>query len=131
MNMSGLRSNLRFVGFVSVLVSAFFIVFGLLGLVFAARGLASGPPIVKSAIVLASVESPSSGPYAIRLRLDDGRQATVFEQPSPIDNGVRLRIVLKDGAYEIYDPTGPWIGSLTSIAVGIVMYFVGRKLKSA
>jgi len=131
MNTSGFRSNIRFLGFVSTLFAAFFIAIGLLGLVFAARDLASGPPIVKSAIVLASVESPSSGPYAIRLRLDDGRQVMVSEQSSPIDNGVRLRIVVKDGAYEIYDPTGPWFGSLTAIAGGIVMYLVGRKLKSA
>lgn len=131
MNTSGVRSHIRFFGFLSTLFGALFIAFGLLGLIFAVVGLASSPPIVRSGIVIASVESASSGHYTIRARLDDGRQVLVAEEPSPIDKGVRLRLIVKDGAYEIYHPTGPWVGSLLSIAIGIGVYLVGRKMKQA
>ena len=130
--MSGVRSYIRFFGFLSTLAGALFIALGLLGLIFAVRDLASSPPIVKSGIVLASVESPSSGNFAIRVRLDDGRQVMLAEQSLPIDNGVKLRLVVTDGAYVIYnDPTDAWVGSLFSLASGIGIFLAGRKMKHA
>jgi hypothetical protein len=132
MNTSGVRSNIQFFGFLATLFGALFIAFGLLGLIFAVGDLASSPPIVRSGVVLASAqESPSSNHYSIRVRLDDGRLVMVAEEPSPIDKGVRLGLIVKDGAYEIYDPTGPWVGSLLLIAVGTGIYLVGRKMKVA
>jgi hypothetical protein len=53
----------------------------------------------------------------------------VAGEPSPIDQGVELRLVMKDGAYWIYDPTGLWVGSLISLASGIGLCLVGRKLR--
>ena len=130
MSMSGVRSYLRFFGFLSTLWGALFIAFGLLGLFFAVKDLASSHPRVESGTVLASVESPSSNHYSIRVRLADGRQVVVAEEPSPIDRGARLRLVVKDGAYWVYDPTGPWVGSLFALGSGTGMYFAGRKLKA-
>ena len=40
-----------------------------------------------------------------------------------------LELVVKDGAYRIYDPTGPWIGSLIALASGIGLCLLGRKLR--
>jgi hypothetical protein len=131
MNMPDVRSQARFFGFISTLFGAIFIVAGLLGLIFALTDLVSSHPRVESGMVLASIESPSSGHYTIRVRLDDGRQVMVAEEPSPIDNGVKLRLVVKDGAYWIYDPAGPWIGSLIALAAGIGMCLAGRKLRLA
>jgi hypothetical protein len=132
MNMSGVRSYIRFFGFLSTLFGALFIALGLLGLIFAIRDLASSPPIVKSGIVLASVESPSSGNFTIRVRLDDGRQVMLAEEGTPIDKGAKLRLVVKDGAYEIYNATtDAWVGSLFLIASGIGIFFAGRKMKRA
>jgi hypothetical protein len=103
-----------------------------LGLFFAVRDSASSPPHAESGVVIASAqESPSSNHYAIRVRLDNGRQVVVAEEPSPIGHGVKLRLVVKDGAYWIYDPTGAWVGSLVSLASGVGLCFVGRKLKGA
>lgn len=97
MNMSGVKSYVRFFGFLSTLLGGLFIALGLLGLIFAVGSLVSSPPIVRSGIVLASVESPSSGSFAIRVRLDDGRQVMLAEEATPIDKGVKLRLVAKDG----------------------------------
>jgi hypothetical protein len=132
MNMSGVKSYIRFFGFLSTLVGGLFIALGLLGLILAVGDLASSSPIVKSGIVLASVESPSSGSFAIRVRLDDGRQVTLAEEATPINKGVNLRLVVKEGAYEIYnDPIDAWVGSLLCIAIGAGMYLAGRKMKVA
>ena len=129
MSKSGVRSYLRFFGFLSTLWGAVFIAFGLLGLFFAVKDLASSHPSVESGTVLASVESPSSNYYSLRVRLDDGRQVTVTPAASE-DRGARLRLVVKDGAYGIYDPTGPWVGSLFALGSGTGMYLAGRKLKA-
>ena len=129
MNMSGVRSYLRFFGFVSILFGALFIVFGPLGLFFAVKDLASSHPSAESGTVLASVESPSSNYYSLRVRLDDGRQVTVAPAASE-DRGARLRLVMKDGAYGIYDPSGPWVDSLFALGSGTGMYLAGRKLKA-
>jgi hypothetical protein len=132
MNTSGVRSYIRFFGFLSTLFGAVFIAFGLLGFMFAVGDLASSSPIVKAGIVLASVESPSSGSFAIRVRLDDGRQVMLAEEATPIDKGVKLRLVAKDGAYEIYnDPIDAWVGSLLSVTIGTGIYLAGRKMKVA
>jgi hypothetical protein len=54
------------------------------------------------------------------------------EEATPIDKGVKLRLVAKDGGYEIYnDPIDAWVGSLLSIATGTGMYLAGRKMKRA
>jgi hypothetical protein len=132
MNMSGVKSYVRFFGFLATLLGGLFIALGLLGLIFAVGSLLSSPPVVRSGIVLASVESPSSGSFAIRVRLDDGRQVMLAEEATPIDKGVKLRLVAKDGGYEIYnDPIDAWVGSLLSIAIGTGMYLAGRKMKLA
>jgi hypothetical protein len=132
MNMSGVKSYVQFSGFMSTLFGMFFIAVGLLGLAFAVGGLVSGPPIVRSGTVLASVESPLSGKFAIRVRLDDGRQVMVGEVATPMDKGAKLRLVAKDGAYEIpNDPIDAWVGSLISIAGGTAIYLAGRKMKVA
>jgi hypothetical protein len=132
MGIPNVRSYTRFLGLASILVGVLFIAFGLLGLVFAVRDLVQSSPRVESGVVVASVqESPSSNHYSIRVKLDNGRQAVVDEEPSPIDHSVKLRLVMKDGAYEIYDPTGAWVGSLISLASGVGLCLVGRNLKRA
>jgi hypothetical protein len=117
MSTSGVRSYIRFFGFLSTLVGASFIAFGLLGLLFGVADLASSPLIVKSGIVIAPVESPSPDNFAIRVRLEDGRQVTLAEEPSPIDKVVRLRLIVKDSTYEIYnDPIDAWVGGSSDLS---------------
>jgi hypothetical protein len=130
MSTSVARFYIQFNGFLSTLFGVFFVGVGLLGLIFAVGGLAS-PPILRSGTAIASVQSSSTGHYAIRAKLDDGRQVIVAQESSPIDEGVRLRLVVTNGNYEIYDPTGPWVGSLVSITAGIGIYLVGRVMKDA
>jgi hypothetical protein len=131
MGIPNMKSYTRSLGLVSVLMGVLFITVGLLGLFFAARDSIQSSPRVFSGIVLASAqESPSSNRYSVRVKLDDGRQVVV-EQPSPRDHNARLRLVMKDGAYEVYDPTGPWVGSLVSLASGVGLCFVGRMLRGS
>ena len=123
-----LRSHLRFQGFISLLFGTLLFVVGIIGLSFAIKDSVSSPPRVESGIVIASAqESPSSNRYSVRVRLDDGRQVLV-DQPSPVDQGVKLKLVMKDRGYEIYDPIGPWVGSFIALAIGIGLYLLGRKL---
>jgi hypothetical protein len=133
MGIPNMKSYNRFFGAVSALVGLSFGAIGLLGLFFfAVRDSIQSSPRVVSGVVLASVqESPSSNHYSVRVKLDDGRQVVVGEEPSPRDHNAKLRLVMKDGAYEVYDPTGPWVGSLFSLASGVGLCFVGRILTRA
>ena len=132
MGIPNIKSYKRFLGVVSVVVGLFFGAVGLLGLFFAVRDSVQSSTRVVSGVVLASQqESPSSNHYSIRVKLDDGRQVVVGEEPSPRDHNAKLRLVMKDGAYEVYDPTGPWVGSLFSLASGVGLCFVGRILTRA
>lgn len=124
-------SYARFMGLIAMLLGVFFIAVGVLGIFFAVKDLVSSPLGVKPATVVSSVESPLSGHYSIRARVDDGREVMISgEQGSRIGSGVKLRLVLKDGAYSIYDPNESLIGSLIALASGIGLYLAGRRFRS-
>jgi len=132
MGIANLNSYKRFLGVVSALVGLFFGAVGLLGLFFAVRDSVQSSARVVSGVVLDSVqESSSSNHYSVHVKLENGRQVVVGEEPSPRDHNAKLRLVMKDGAYEVYDPTGPWVGSLFSLASGAGLCFVGRILTRA
>lgn len=105
-----------------------FICLGVLGLGFAVQGLWTPVHAEPGTVISSTQESPSSARYATQIRLDDGRQIVMVD-PSPRDKGFRLKVIGKDGIYELYDPSGPWIGSLVALAAGSLMYVSGRAIR--
>lgn len=125
------KEALVFLAHIILLAGSFFLALGVIGLLFATHDhLARDQPTIATGVVIASSESPSTNQYTVRVKLSDGPEVAL-EQPSPIAPGSRLRVVLRDGSYSIYDPLGPWLGSSLSLASGIMLRVAARWMKNS